>query len=87
MQQANALRDIRDLERLFQQRVVEPVSAKLLRGFHGAVIVLTYGEGAIEPDLSILESLNPSSSSLHVVPGRRADTGEFAVAEPVRNTT
>ena len=87
MQQANALRDIRDLERLFQQRVVEPVSAKLLRGFHGAVIELTYGEGAIEPDLSILESLNPSSSSLHVVPGRRADTGEFAVAEPVRNTT
>jgi ATP-dependent Clp protease ATP-binding subunit ClpC len=87
MQQANALRDIRDLERLFQQRVVEPVSAKLLRGFHGAVIVLTYGEGAIEPDLSILESLNPSSSSLHVVPGRRADTGEFTVAEPVRNTT
>jgi ATP-dependent Clp protease ATP-binding subunit ClpA len=85
IRQAGALRDIRDLERLFQQLVIEPVSAKLLRGVHGAVIVLTYGEGVMEPDLSVLESVNPSLASLQVVPERRSETGDFTVAEPVRD--
>jgi ATP-dependent Clp protease ATP-binding subunit ClpC len=85
--QANALRDIRDVERLFQQLVVEPVSAKLLRGIHGRVMVLTYGEGVVEPDTLHMDSSRASSPSLHVLSEQRTDTGDYPVVEPVRSST